>query len=374
MTERKMARVVRIDEVKTHPNADALDLAIVGGWQCVVKRGEYKKGDLAIYCEVDSWIPHAVAPFLTKLGQYPKVYNGVEGQKLKSIRLRGELSQGLILDKSVLKAVGAVCYPSLVREDVWVLKDNNKVLGWKEDEDATEFLGIQKWEAPINPQLAGISKGSFPSAFPKTDQERIQNLTKQFEKWKEQGLTFTVQEKLEGSSMTCYLLNGEFGVCSRNLNLQETEDNTFWKVARELDIEAAMRRVFLPGTDVAIQGELVGPGIQGNIYNLSKPTMYVFDIVLAKGMEYFKPDYLEGTCDLLGLGTAPFLGLAKFDSPLQSDTPYNMETIQDVLRMAEGPSELNPNQEREGIVFKCNEDPKITFKAISNKYLLNQKD
>ncbi|UTS52064.1 hypothetical protein [Synechococcus phage BUCT-ZZ01] len=375
MSERKMARVVVIDDVITHPNADSLDLAIVGGWQCVVKRGEYKKGDLAIYCEVDSWIPHTVAPFLTKPGQFPKVYNGVEGQKLKSIRLRGELSQGLILPLKQSE------YDNQTALIDWFSIEHEGNVGCpavQEGYDVSELLGIQKWEAPINPQLAGISKGSFPSQFPKTDQERIQNLSRQFEKWKEQGLTFTVQEKLEGSSMTCYLLNGEFGVCSRNLNLMEDENNTFWKVARELDIENKMRFAFAEmladGEGVAIQGELIGPGIQGNIYGLEKPTMRVFDIVLAKGMLYYDPLSLRIACCYMGLETVPFLEFGKFGSKLQSDTPYNFETIQDIIEMAEGKSVLNPNQEREGLVFKCNEDPKITFKAISNTYLLKQKD
>lgn len=368
MNERKMARVVVIDDVATHPNADALDLAIVGGWQCVVKRGEYKKGDLAIYAEVDSWVPHTVAPFLTKPGQFPKVYNGVEGQKLRSIRLRGELSQGLILPISVFE-------PFTFNSDDVKFTTVEELAAVSIDEDVSEVLGIQKWEAPINPQLAGVSKGSFPSQFPKTDQERIQNLSRQFEKWKEQGLTFTVQEKLEGSSMTCYLLDGEFGVCSRNLNLMEDENNTFWKVARELDIENKMRyafaELFADGGGIAIQGELIGPGIQGNVYNLEKPTMRVFDIVSAQGMKYYAPDTLKVACGLLGLETVPYVGQVRFGNKL---TPNYIQDIQDVIELAEGQSDLNPKQEREGLVFKCNEDPKITFKAISNKYLLGQKD
>lgn len=359
MSERVMARVVKVDEVKTHPNADALDLALIGGWQCVVKRNEFKAGDLAIYMEVDSFVPTEVAPFLTKPGHFPKTYNGVDGERLKTIKLRGELSQGLLLP--VQSGFGGY---NFIRDP----KNPDQTFNVNEGDDVSALLRVQKWEAPVSPQLAGQARGSFPSAFPKTDQERIQNLTRQFEDWKSKGLTFMMQEKLEGSSMTCYLLNGEFGVCSRNLDLKETEGNTFWQVARELDIENQMRAYFTEAgfgeTDVAIQGELIGPGIQGNIYGLSKPTFRVFDIVMAKGQRFLEPNLVHSVAESLGLITVPYLYRVVF-----TDT-----TVQTVLESAEGKSEINPKQEREGLVFKCNEDPSISFKAISNKYLLGQKD
>ena len=95
--ERIMAWIAKIDQVEKHPDADSLDICTVGGWKCVTKLGEYKQGDLAVYISIDSWIPNSIAPFLTKVGQYPKVYNGVEGQILRTIRLRGQISQGLLL-------------------------------------------------------------------------------------------------------------------------------------------------------------------------------------------------------------------------------------------------------------------------------------
>ena len=96
MGERVMARVVRIDAVEKHPNADALDICTVGGWRVVTKLGEYKAGDLAVYCEVDSWVPTEIASFLSK-GKEPREFNGIKGERLKTARLRGELSQGLAI-------------------------------------------------------------------------------------------------------------------------------------------------------------------------------------------------------------------------------------------------------------------------------------
>jgi RNA ligase (TIGR02306 family) len=343
---RKLARVVKIDSVVNHPNADRLDLCKVGGWQVLSKRDLYKTGDLAIYFEIDSWIPHELDPSLTKEGHEPKVYNGVLGQRLRTVKLRGELSQGLLIPLNF--GLGGL---PLELVDV------------QEGEDLTELLGIQKWEMEIPAQLAGQTKAPFPSQFPKTDQERVQNLSTMIELYRLGAVErFYIQEKLEGSSMTCYLIDGNFGVCSRNLDLIETEGNTFWQVARELDIENKMRNLF-GEQNIAIQGELIGPAIQGNIYKLAKPTMRVFDIVDTQGK--LCPGMLTSYCDYMGLETVPNLGVIQTNDPEFS--------IEGLLKIAEGKSILNPSQEREGIVLKHYLDGNVSFKAISNRYLEKQK-
>lgn len=342
-TERSLAKVVKITEILPHTNADQLELIKVDGWQIVVKKGDFQVGQLAIYLEIDSWVPHTLAPFLSK-GKSPRAYNGFEGEKLRTIRLRGELSQGLLLPLNGLFTKYQV----------------------SEGQDVTELLGIQKYEKPVPANLSGVAKGNFPSEFPKTDQQRVQNLSRQLEKWKEKDLTFVVQEKLEGSSMTCYLLNGEFGVCSRNLDLERDEDNLFWKAAITQDIEAKMRNFFGNDTNVAIQGELIGEGIQGNIYNLKGHKFVLFDVVFSKPeVSYSNPRAVNIAGIVMGVEVVPFLS---------TNTLWKFKTTDNILKFAEGKSQLNPKQEREGVVFKCVEDPSITFKAISNKYLLNQKD
>lgn len=157
---RVLARITQIDDVRTHPNADLLDLCMIGGWQVVSKRGEFKAGDYALYFEVDSWIPNAVAPFLSK-GQPPKEYNGVLGERLRTVRLRGEVSQGLLLPIDSCPAAKAAFH-----------KTRPVIPGVPDEIDVTALLGIQKYEAPIPACLAGKVRGNFPSVFPKTDEER----------------------------------------------------------------------------------------------------------------------------------------------------------------------------------------------------------
>ena len=107
MSERKMATIRKISKINQIDGADAIELAHVDGWQSVVKKGEYKEGDVVVYLEVDSWVPHELAPFLSK-GKEPREFNGVRGERLKTIKLRGVLSQGLIYQShnKLLRSVG----------------------------------------------------------------------------------------------------------------------------------------------------------------------------------------------------------------------------------------------------------------------------
>ena len=331
-----MASIRRIDDIVPIEGADAIECAVLGGWKVVVKKGEFAVGDLAVYCEIDSWIPTELAPFLSK-GKEPREYEGIKGERLRTVKLRGQLSQGLLLDLDI------------------ALPFTNS---FQEGDDVSEVLNIVKWEAPVNAQLAGQVKGNFPSSIPKTDQERVQNLTKEIKAAFSNNLLFELTEKLEGSSMTCYLIEQEFGVCSRNLDLKRNDDNTLWKVAIEDKIELKMR---IAGLDNhGIQGELVGPGIQSNIYKLSKPMFFVFDIYDIKKGAYMNPVERQAMIKVLQLNHVPVL---------TNDKDLGIGTVDELLLWAEGKSFLNGKQEREGIVFK-QIDGGMTFKAISNKYLL----
>jgi RNA ligase (TIGR02306 family) len=335
---RKMASIRVIDGISPIEGADAIEAAVLGGWKVVVKKGEFAIGDLAVYLEIDSWVPTELAPFLSK-GKEPREFNGVKGERLRTVKLRGQLSQGLLLNLD-----NALPFTN----------------SFQDGDDVSEVLNIQKWERPMNAQLAGMARGNFPSLIPKTDQERVQNLVKEIAA--ADGMLFEVTEKLEGSSMTCYLIDGEFGVCSRNLDLKETEGNAFWEVARRDDIEGKMRATG-PDAQFAIQGELIGPGIQGNIYKLSRTEFYVFDVYNIKSGEYLKPAERVLLINLIGLKHVPVI------HPLW---PMIDVTIEGILEYAEDTSNLNAKQEREGIVFK-QIGGGMTFKAISNKYLLGEK-
>jgi len=352
---RKMATIRKIDSLRPIEGADAIECAIVGGWTVVVKKGEYTAGDLAVYCEIDSFIPNAIAPFLTKPENYPKVFEGVEGERLRTMKLRGQLSQGLLLpvfnDKTGTYLM------------IYTDETGEYSLTVAEGDDVSEPLGIVKYEAPIPAALAGEVKGMFPSVIPKTDQERVQNLKYELSEWlAEDELHWEVTEKLEGSSMTVYCIDGVVGVCSRNLDLKRFEENSLWRAAIKYDCETFMPKL---NRNIAVQGELVGNGIQGNIYQMRDQDFLVYDIYDIDAGRYFTPAERKAFVAEHKLNHCPVLAY----SARLTDT-LGLTNMEQVLKFAEGKSVMGMiGCEREGLVFKCHEKG-VSFKAISNKYLL----
>ena len=349
---RKLATIRTIKEVKLIPEADKICAYRIDDWWVVDSINKYQVGDVAIYLEIDSWVPYELAPFLSK-GQEPREYNGVKGERLKSIKLRNQISQGLLLPTTILDEKG-----------LWPLA------GDPVGHDLTAQLGIQKWEPPIPAQLQGTMKGNFPHFIPKTDQERCQNLRKDiFETHKDE--TYEVTVKLDGSSTTIYVKDGEVGVCSRNIDLKETEGNSFWKAARDQNIiEPLLEFCKSRGIDYAIQGELIGEGIQGNPEKLKGQRFYLFDIYSITEGRYLEPFERWVVLEVLVKMGADIEHVPIVDQDVRVAQAY--DTIDDLLEFAEGPS-LNPQTKREGLVFKSWES-NFTFKAIANSYLLKHKD
>ena len=338
--ERKLASIRKILDLKPIEGADNIELAIVDGWQVVVaKNVEHKVGDFIVYCEIDSFLPIKEEFEFLRKSSYKKM-GEVEGFRLRTAKMMGQISQGLILPISVL---------------------GSKIF-LEEGMDVTEMLGIVKYEPPIPAELAGKVKGIFPSFIHKTDEIRVQNIPDEYKTYIESNDNFYITEKLDGSSATFYINNGEFGVCSRNLELLETEGNTFWKVARELDLEIKMRA---KNKNFAIQGELIGEGIQGNPYKIKGHTVMfftAFDIDTQKRFNYADFAMFMARNQL---EVAPLLSIR-----VGTDLP---KTTDELLKFAEGKSSLNEKTEREGIVIRTS-DNVISFKAISNKFLLKDKN
>ena len=247
---RKLATIERISAINPIPDADAIERATIRGWNVVVKKGEHKVGELVVYCEIDSIMPEKPEfEFLRP-----------RGFRIKTIKLRGTYSQGIIFPLSILSSTG-------------------KIIELIEGADVTEVLGIIKYEPQIPACLAGLAKGAFPSHSIKTDEERIQNLVDLYEEYRTK-YTWIATEKVDGSSTTYSIVNDEFGVSSRNLELKETEDNTFWKVARALDVETKMRKYMADHnlSALTLQGELLGEGVQKNKYHLKGHTVRFFRV------------------------------------------------------------------------------------------------
>ena len=338
--ERKLASIRIISDIQPIEGADMIELSIVDGWKVVVaKNVGHKVGDMVIYCEIDSFLPIKDEFEFLRKTSYKKMSDGTEGFRLKTIKMRGQVSQGLILPMSVVEYTN---------------------VGFEVGMDVTNLLGISKYEPPIPAELSGKVKGLFPSFLRKTDEERVQNLTKEYEQYKSLGRNFYVTEKLDGSSATFYHKDGVFGVCSRNLELLETEGNTFWKVARELDLENKMRDF---GVNISLQGELIGEGIQGNPYKIKGQTVKFFNLFDIDLQVYHSLAHLGRALGIMGLKMVPIVD-EFFVLP---------NTIEELLKYAEDKSVLNTKFDREGVVIRSN-DRTISFKVISNKFLLKSEN
>jgi RNA ligase (TIGR02306 family) len=335
---RKLASIQRIAEIKPIPEADMICAYRVNGWWIVSKVNEFKLDELVVYIECDAWVPNSLAPFLSK-GKEPKQYEGILGERLRTIKLKKQLSQGLLL--SIEHCISV--------EGCWSVLE--------EGTDVSEWLGVVKWEPPAEFKAAN-AKGTFPNFIPKTDQERIQNC---YRDMVQLDTTWEVTEKLEGSSHTAYFNNGEFGVCSRNLELKTNESSTFVDAAVAYNLEQRLRTL---GLNIALQSEMIGPAIQGNIYGLSKVRLYVYDIFCVDTQRYFSPEERQHILKLLGLESVPVL---------ETSAKINLKSLDSLLEYATAPSVLNPKILREGVVYKANIKERISFKTVSNEYLLKQK-
>ena len=410
---RKLFTVRTVDSVGPIDGADAIEVATVGGWQVVVKKGEFKAGDKCVYAEIDSFLPTGNPAWQFLVDKSSRTFEGVVGHRLRTVRLRGQISQGFIVPLNAL--------PQIVEP--------------QEGVDFAQALGIKKWEAPLPAELAGQAEGLFPSWMRKTDQERCQNLIseifqtedvlvdfsltaqimtaealtalndKGIIEWVGDGLggrwmkinkakasvddRYEVTMKLDGSSMTVFarstanpedpsLVQTESGVCSRNLQLKvnaENADNTFIRIALQSGLLGVLEDMSRDGTgNVAVQGELMGPGIQGNRENLKTHQLFIFDVqFLDAGGGYLTPD--ERTSFMRALydrGVNP--DLVKHVPVLHYGVTLaelGITNVKELLAAAEHPSLVHPVAE--GDVYK-RMDGGFSFKAINNVFLAKEKD
>lgn len=325
---RKLASIQRIKALEAIPDADSIEKATVLGWELVVKKGEFAVGDLCVYCEIDCLMPQREEFEFLKS----------RGMRIRTARLRGQISQG-------------ICFP------LTILPADFQI---HEDEDCTEILGIVKYEPPIPASMAGIMKGNFPSFVPKTDETRVQVLQTLLDELK--GEPCYIAEKLDGSSVTYYLRDGEFGVCSRNFDLEDN-GNTYWTVARELDIEAKLRAY---GKNIALQGELVGEGIQSNKMKLRGQTVYFFN---AFDIDAYSHLEFADLCSLLNEMQLLMVPVLNENYALSND-------IQELVSMATMRCTIYPAAWSEGIVIRPltrkrhRLHGRVSFKAINPEFLI----
>jgi RNA ligase (TIGR02306 family) len=337
---RHLASVQQIVDIQPIENADSIELARVLGWNVVIKKGQFKVGDPIVYFEIDSVLPKIPDFEFLKDKHY----------KVKTCRLRGAISQGL-------------CTP------LSILPEGHYDLG----DDVTEILGVTKYEKPIPVQLRGRVRGNFPRGIPKTEELRVQSIPHIVSKY--QGYTFTLTEKLNGTSAT-YFLDEETGLhcCSRNLDLHpETvhkfNGTAYWFLAEKLNIEEIIKTL---GKNIVIQGEIIGNGINGNQYKLNDLQLKIFNLYDKENHVYLDQQVMNDIIEGLGFSKdffVPYLGQITLD-----------QNVDQIVEMAYGRSVINPDVIREGLVFRASPeiiDPfvgRVSWKCISPSFNLEFKE
>lgn len=378
--KRALAYVSTLDEIKPIEGYDRVQHGRTSGWWCIInKADEMNVGDKIVYFEVDSKVPATEQfAFLEK-----------RNYKIKTLKMCKVLSQGLIMPLSA--------FPQFDYEQTAVGTDLTEALGVKyaEAEDETrkngnpnakydsmkarhkklfkkpwaKWLMKRAWGRKLMFLFFGKKKDNprgFPSFISKTDEERIEN-----QPWRlGDGKKYLVTEKLDGTSCTYALERKgknkfEFYVCSRNVRQQDEnqvtyhDHNIYWDLAFKYDIEQHLREYLELHEDykwVCIQGEGVG-SVQGNPLKLTEDDLYVFNF---KTSEYGRHGSLEGRDIVQGWGMkwVPIVG--KMTLP---------DTMEEMKKLATGPSYVNPDVLREGYVYRTL-DGQESFKNVSNEYLL----
>lgn len=349
---RKLVTLRRVAAVAPIEGADAIEVATIDGWQVVVKKGELRPGDPVIYFELDSFLPEGNPAWQFLVDKAPTTFEGQRGHRLRTVKLRGQLSQGLALPLAKFPDLEAAV-----------------ARGEPLEEDLSARLGVKKWELTLPANMQGVVKGEFPSFLAKTDQERAQNLVATI--FSDLDAEYEVTLKLDGTSFTAYVKDGQVGVCSRNYELELTDannGNAYVRALLDSGLGAALK-VF--GDNLAVQAELLGPGIQKNREKLKELTLFVFDIYdidsrrrlpLRLRLPIFHE--LQRLSQRFGRGInhVPVIkGIVRL-----GDVATN---LQELLAFAAGPSLNAPT--REGVVFK-RLDGDFSFKVINNEFLLRE--
>lgn len=294
----KLASIETISEILPHGNADSLEIAKVLGWQVIVRKGEFKAGESVVFIPIDTILPDAPWSAFLKKSDKPI--------RLNTIKLRGQYSQGLVQPLSIL--------PEHVR-------------GWQIGADVGGELGVKKYEKEIPACLSGEQAGGFPLHLaPKTDEDNGLSNPDIVKFVLEQECYATL--KLDGSSCTIVVRGGKIEyVCSRNLSLKESDTNGFWRAAKKLTLPSSV--------DMVIQGELMGPGVQGNQLRLIEPVLFVYQIRDLESGQWIDYGNMSLVCEkILHCRCVPLLGKLELGTSIET-----LQTLADDLMVNDKPAE-----------------------------------
>ena len=342
---RKLASVQRIWKIEPIEGADRIELAHVLGWQCVVNKGQFQPMDIGVYFEIDSFLPIRPEFEFMRTSSYKKTDIMGEGFRLRTMRFRGQISQGLLLPLSQFPEIPA-----------------DAEIG----ADVTELLGVRKWEIEERATTGGTVIGNLPYDIPHTDETRVQEEPELIQAFA--GLEYYISTKMDGSSHSIGIDENGFHVTGHNYEYKDDGNSSFYELVKARGYREKMEAFAKENglTALTIQGELCAPGIQRNRLRLSKPEWYVFT-VRENGKRVGLNRMLE-VCAALGMEHVPI-------EEVGVDLPSKYPTVEALLERADG--DYPNGGKKEGIVVRPTEpvfcpliSAALSMKIVSNKYLL----
>lgn len=276
----------KLEKVWEHTNADALELAKVEDldFQFVVQKSLYKEGDYVVYFPVDSILPDDLIEFIDMVGKF----SGRNHNRVKTIKLRGEISQGFVIraDK-IVEFLEKKTDPDECMKEIC----HDILSSLSPCQDISENLGVTKFE----PEVVMTSSGNLnplPMGLTIYDIEGCDRYTNVTNKLIEDNEKVWISEKLEGTNFSCCCRfhDEKIFVNTRRHTIIEIEEktNSYWDAARKIIngeqnlIHIAHELALQYKDDVTIRGEMIGPSIQKNIYKLNNHVVYVFDIQIGR--------------------------------------------------------------------------------------------
>jgi tRNA-binding EMAP/Myf-like protein len=371
--ERRLATIQIIKNLRPIPNADKIEVAEVLGWECVVKKDEFKIGEKIIYCEVDSVMPEKPDFEFLRDRKF----------RIKTIKLRGQVSQGLVLPLYTLKFYVNTT-DSLkkfeIGEDVTEILGINKYLTPSEEEEITKktsknkyFKYMMKYPWFRKLVLSKKTKNPWPYWVEKTDEERIQNMPEVLQDFSDvevyvtekidyQSVTFTSKflPRFKGKLGKILSKKYKFIVCSRKF-INNNKTSLYWQIANKYKINKILTKEKY--NSITIQGEQGAPQVQGNKYKLNTIKLWVFNVIDHNINYFYNYDELTKFCGDNKLERVPLIKKCKL-SELGS-------TVQELIEFSKGKSVL-ADIPREGIVVRCIENGRkiFSFKVINPDFLL----
>lgn len=376
---RKFVTIRKISEINDIDGADRIKTAVIDGWEVVVKAGEFSVGDDCVFFEIDSFIPVEDMRFEFLHKSSIREFEGKKGVRLKTIRLRGQISQGLALPLSLFPEIQSYIeeYPN---EDKYEMCFDG-LLGVIKYDTFLSKRGSSSGGAKI---IASHAAGEFPWYVPKTDEERIENLWNKRNRLigNDTSREFYYTLKVDGSSTTVLVTTERTGyydgldvdddgtqllVCSRKLVLKYNADGTFWKAIQNSNVDKAVKAIYAEtGRQIAIQGETLDPAIQGGRENFTEPTFLAFsafDVDAGKHMPY--SEFIE----MMDHYSVPRVPVLKVGAPFEEFKTLNeMKAFVDNMKSTFADKVFSDTPE--GIVFHACDGNKVSFKCISREYLL----